>query len=729
MFFPKNALHAQLLRLSICSTALCVTPVFAQTPATPVAVPVDPVKLKLEQEAEELFQQGESRMKVASYDDAIVEFRNVLKRYPDTQVRYKAQFRIADALVEQKKEADAQTLLQTVVKEESAEWSPKALAQLGDIYGAQQKYSEAFRSYRQIITDYPDSPTVDRAYFAIGSTHFRLGHFELAVQELEKVGTAYASRVASLQRVSPGEPLQVRVTEPNLVANAAMTLPVTITASSGDREAVNLRADVEGGDRFRATISTRLGTATPGNGILELHGSDKVALTYKARYTGGTAADKKVTMDIASNARLVVLDSAGNEVRGVVVSDTMSVQIGDADRDLSAAKDTIEVLLTTRKKDSEKIVLTETDIHSGIFRAAVKTAQGASTPNSGALETNAGFAEGSATQYDDAAIVTYQDEINLLPTAAQGTHKVTTTVSLYAATEGSASVVGPQIPKRELEIQALLYKGRSLNEIASTYRDLGQEAKSTLTFTKAETQFQDIITKYPNSSEVEDALYGLFQTYVGQDQYESAIAVVTRITQRFPNSARGPQALFELASVHIKREEYGRALGIYQSLVQRAQGTPLAEDAQYAIATTYLAMLKPKAGDTDPPPVTREQVAVAFEEFARNYVNSERTPEALWQLVRFRTEGEDYKGAVDVARRMVATYPDNVMTGRVLLLQGQAQYKLRDLQGARDTFRGIIANYGAEADQAQKLLTEIEKRLAPKTPVATTTATTTAATP
>jgi len=719
MSFLKKRLHAQMLGLAVLSGAICAAPVLAQAPAAPVAAPVDPVKAKLEQEAEELFQQGESRMKVSSYDDAIVEFRNVLKRYPDTSVRFKSQFRIADALVELKKESDALTLLQTVVKEESPEWSPKALAQLGDIYGSQQKYAEAFRSYRQIITDYPASPVVDRAYFAIGSTHFRLGHFELAVQELEKVGTAYASRVADLQRVSPGEPLEVRVTEPNLVASAALTLPVTITAGSGDRESVNLRADVEGGDRFRSTISTRLGAAKPGNGILELHGSDKVSLNYKSRYTGGAVGDKKVTMDIASNARLVVLDSAGNEVRGVVVSDTMTVEIGDADRDVSAAKDTIEVLLTTKKKDSEKVVLTETDVHSGLFRAAVKTAQGAPAANSGALETNAGFAEGSATQFDDNAVVTYQDEVNLLPTAAKGAHKVSTTIALYAATQGAASVVGPQIPKRELEIQALLYKGRSLNEIASTYRDLGQDAKGTLTFTKAEGQFQEIITKYPNAAEVEDALYGLFQTYVGQDQYDAAIAVVTRITQRFPNSARGPQALFELASVHIKREEYGRALGIYQSLVQRAKGTPLAEDAQYAIATTYLAMLKPKAGDTEPPPVTREQVAVAFEDFARSYPNSERTPEALWQLVRFRTEGEDYKGAVDVARRMVATYPDNVMTGRVLLLQGQAQYKLRDLTGARDTFRGIIANYGAEADQAQKLLAEIEKRLAPKTPAAT----------
>jgi len=705
--------------------ALCcaVAPTFAQAPATPVTPPaavpipqptVDPVRLKLEQEAEALYAQGEGRMKVAAYEDAIQEFRNVLKRYPDTSVRYKAQFRMADALVALKKEADAITLLQGVVKEESPEFSPKALIQMGDIYGSQQKYAEAFRTYRLIVTEYPDSPMVDRAYFAIGTTHFRLQHYELAALELEKVGTAYASRMPQLQRVSPGEPLQVRIAEPNLVADAAMRVAATISASSGDKEPVSLRADVEGGDRFRTAIPTRLGTAKPGDGILQLHGNDSVTLTYQSRYVGGATGSKTATMEIASNARLAIRDSQGNEVRGVVVSDTMTIEINDADRDTSAGRDTVAVELKTKKKDSEKLTLTETEAHSGIFRVAVKAVPGAPAADSGAVETNADFAEGSATQLDDNVSVAYQDDKNL-SAMELGPRRVSNTILLYSATEGKPTFVNPELKQATLDIQSLLYKGRSLLEIAATYRDLGQDAKSTVTFRKSIDQFQEILTKYPNAPEVEDSMYGLFQAYVGEDQYESAISMITRITQKFPQSARASEALFQLAALHVKREEYDKALGIYQNLAQRAQGTPLAEEAQYAIATTYTKMLKPKAGSVDLPPVTRETVTVALEEFARNYPESERTPEVLWQLVQFRYEGQDYRGAVDAARRMTALYPDNIMTGRVLLLQGQAQYRLKDIQGSKDTFTSIIANYGAEADQATKLLAEIDKKLAPKT--------------
>jgi outer membrane protein assembly factor BamD (BamD/ComL family) len=168
--------------------------------------------------------------------------------------------------------------------------------------------------------------------------------------------------------------------------------------------------------------------------------------------------------------------------------------------------------------------------------------------------------------------------------------------------------------------------------------------------------------------------------------------------------------LLELANLHVKREEYDRALGIFQSLLGRTRGTPLGEEANYGIVTTYMAMMKPKAGSMEKPTVTREQVTIALEEFARNFPNSDRTPEALFQLVRFRYDSEDFQGAVDDSLRMVALYPDNVMTGRVLLLQGQAQFKLRDVEGAAATFRNIVANYGGEADQASRLLAELQKR-------------------
>lgn len=657
-----------------------------------------------EKQADAMLQLGDAEMKVANYEVAIKKFGDILKRYPGTQTRYKAQFRIADAYIALKQDPKAVELLQSVVKEDSQEWSPQALALLGDIAFNAQKYAEGFRAYQQIFVEYPNSPLVDKAHFAIGVTHFRLGHYELAAQELDKVGTGYAARQPDLQRVSPGEQLYIALQEPNAYATLEMKLPVTVTTTSGDKETVALIPEAEGDDHFGKAIMTALGTPKPGDGILQMRGNDTVTLAYKTHYIGGQAQDKTITLTTASNARIVFLDSQVNEVRGIVLGDTMSVQIDDADRDLNDTPDTLTVQLKTKKGDSETLTLTETGAHTGLFRGAVKTVKGAPAADSKAIETNADFAEGSITQLDDSITVTYTDEISLA-VKDKGSRTLTGKIALYSSTNAMLTPVKADIPGAELEIQTLIYKGRSLTQIATMYRDLGQAAKAELSFREASTQFTQIERKYPKSPAVEDALFGLFENYVAQELYNYAVMTVARIQKMFPQSPRAPEAMMGLAAVHVKRGDYPTALALYQQLSQANKDNIIGDEARFAICTTYLTMLKPKVTTLNQaPPVNVEQVAFALEQFARQYPDSDHAAEALSTLVRLRYDGGDYRGAIDSAQRMYASYPDNVLTGRAMLLMAQAQLQVRDKAGAGKTLQLIIANYGPEADTARSML-------------------------
>lgn len=694
-----------MLAIGLC---YCVTIISAQGPTA------DPQREQREKDASTIFMQGEGRMKVAAYEEAIEQFQTVLKRYPDTTMRYQAQFRMADAFMALKKESDAMTLLHAVVKEESPEWSPQALAHIGELYLGRQKYAEAFRAYRQIITDYPDSPLVDRAYFAIGSTHFALGHYELAAADLDKVGTVYASTMPELQRVSPGDPLYIRLNEGNTVATATAAIPVTLTTKNGDREKVSLVPEVEGGDRFVGTISTEMATPKPGDGRLQVYGNDTVTMAYNSRYVGGGGTEKSVTMATASNGRLFIRDSKGNEIRALMLTDTVTVEVNDPDRDITEQPDTLTVDVTTQHKDVERLTLTETGAHTGTFRSTLATLKGAPVANSGSVETDADALEGSATQLDDTVTITYLDDSHLGITAG-APRKVSAGLAIIRPSDGGVDSPDDSATGYDLTVKKLLYKGRSLSQIAATYRDLGQEARAASKFREAEDLFQQIRVKYPQAPEVEDALYGLFENDIAQEQYESAVGIIAEITRLFPQSARSSMALLDLASLQVKRKEYDLALGIYQSLAQKAQGTALAEEAQFAICTTYTAMLKPDPGASAPPPVNRAQVAFALEEFARMYPQSERAPEALLQLVQFRFDGDDYLGAVDVARRVYATYPDHVITGRALLLMAQAQVKLKDYDGAITTLQTIKSNYGNEEGPADQMLKKLHQ-VAPTKP-------------
>lgn len=678
--------------------------------------PIDPMRAQQEKEAEEMYTQGEARMAVNSFEEAIGVFANLMKRYPDTDVRYKAQFRMADAMVGLKQEPKALELLQSVVKEENPDWSPRALVKIGDTYIAMQKYPDAFRAFKQIIVDYPDSTIVDNAYFNIGKLHFIMGHYELAAAALDKVGTAAASQMPDLQRVSPGEPLYIRLTEPNLVAGADSKLVVTVATKSGDKETVTIYPEVEGGDRFTAALPTVLDNAKPNDNILELYGNDTVTLTYKSRYVGTGAVDRTITMATASNARLIIRDSDKNEVRGVVMKDTIIIEVIDADRDTTNNPDSISVEIKTKKKDTEKLTLTETGAHTGVFQASIPTLQAEPKPDSGTIESNADIAQGSTSQLDDLITITYMDEVNL-SSKDGGPRKVTSAVTQFVATPGEIKTPSEADTDESLEIKKQLLKGRATTQIASTYKDLGQTVKATQAFKKAAEEFQLVITQHPGAPEVEDALYGQYQNYVAQTNYISAIAIINQITLRFPQSSRASEALMELAALHVKTRNFKQALGIYQNLAQSARGTALAEEAQYAICTTYIEMLKPSSvDDTANNQITAETVAFSLEEFARAYPNSERTPDALYQLVKFRYDLEDYRGAVDNARRMEAMFPDSVMTGRVLLLQAQALVKLRLFDEAITVLKRIIANYGNEEAPARQMLDTLMKKVQPTKP-------------
>ncbi len=674
-----------------------------------------------EAQAQQEYELGLAKMKVMSWEEAITQFNIVMKRYPNTQARYKAQFSMSDCLVAEKKEPDALNLLNTVVKEEDPEQSPEALNRIGLIYTNEQKYNEATQSFKHIIGDYPDNPMVDHAYSNLGDIAFKLGHYLQAVDYYSLVGTAYASRVPDLQRVSPGEPLIIRLQEPNMVAAADTTVQVTVTGSSGDKETVLLKPVAEGSDHFTAQIPTKLADAKAGDGILEIHGNDTVTLTYKNRYVSAEGAkDKSVSMAIASNGRLTIRNDKNEEVRGVVVGYTMAIEVYDPDQDKTDQPDTVKVDIRTKQKDTETVTLTETGAHTGLFRATIATEKGDPTPGDGKVQTNADMAENSGMQLNDYIIITYTDPVHLNP-KQNGPMKVEQKIIFYAAAGGDVNTPPDTTTRSDQKIKKLLYEGRALNEVASTYRDLGQDAKSANTFRRAEEKFNTILHDYPQAPAAEDAMFGLFDTYVGQSQYESAISIIAQITRRFPQSVRAPQALLELADVHIKREEYDRALAIYQGIVQRAKGTPLAEEAAFKICDTYMMMYKPKSSDHGlQNTVSAEEVASAFMEFVQSYPQSERAPEALFQLATFRLSYEDFQGVISVARRMVNTYPDNVMTGRVLLSSANAQYKLRLYDDAKDTLRNIIANYGSEADAAEKLLQEIIKKTGGSKPAGAT---------
>ncbi len=233
--------------------------------------------------------------------------------------------------------------------------------------------------------------------------------------------------------VIPGRPILIRLRDPNLaVVRGGGGIPILLRTSVGkDREAMMLMPSPRDPTLFRGAISTKLGKAEVDNMILELLGSDSITYNIEPEFQRAndlSYADK--TMTVVADAELLV--SAGEiidqeerdaralrervaraqargtdavalrafervrDVNTVRPGNPIYIHVEDLDRSVSAFTDSVPVRVSASSGASiEKFALTETELHSGVFRGSLETM--VSEPRARALD--------SAPGHDPAAVI------------------------------------------------------------------------------------------------------------------------------------------------------------------------------------------------------------------------------------------------------------------------------------------------------------------------------------
>jgi tetratricopeptide (TPR) repeat protein len=80
---------------------------------------------------------------------------------------------------------------------------------------------------------------------------------------------------------------------------------------------------------------------------------------------------------------------------------------------------------------------------------------------------------------------------------------------------------------------------------------------------------QELITKYPNSSYVLDAMYNIGWAYYDKKQYDQAIDAFTKLTERFTTGNMPDRALFQIGEAYFDQGKYAQAAPYYQRLVEK----------------------------------------------------------------------------------------------------------------------------------------------------------------
>ncbi len=721
---------AHLLILSLCLVSLgASTRAFAQAaPEKSGASLIDDKK------ARALIEAGDARMDVGELTAGIDLYKAMLDRYPTSRWRFLARLKIGKQFLSEKKFELALDQFRRVSVEDNTEADQigEASLQIGICYFEMGKYEETFSELRKVIRNHPGTPYSNDAYYYIGQAHYKLGRYGNAIDAFKNVGTSIDVNADSTGKLDAGKRLFVKIEDRDLSAQAGdRGLDAAIATTSGDKENITCYAIAQGAPILMGSLRTQLGEPIPGDGILQVIGTDKITVTTIDQQTAGAQLNvpRVRKIEVVGNARVKIVDGAfAEQVGAVVLEKPVFLLIQDADRDTSGKADTIEAIVRTKRLvetdapvanaedatsalnrntpvfktiSERKITLTEqatpnkTSVHTGVFTGVVPLGHQTETTAEGEL----------VGQINDILEIEYTDQVS--SESEPVAHK-----SIAKVIEGNLNplqVANTQISDEELKFKTALKTSDALKNIGNIYKDLGLSRQATEKYKQALAEAEQVAKSYGalNQRLLEQTYVQMWKIYYAMDDLNHAAQMCLELQRRFPESPFVDEALLLMGQVRQKQGKFQEAIGVYRRLAA-VKNSPMAPAAQYAVGECYEQM-----GNTTRNKSYYDQAFLAFKDCYEKFPNSNQAGDSLSKMAEYYYSKDDFTRALDLYDEALAQYQDSKFIDVVLYNYGRTLVKMKRLDDAAAKFNQLISTYpnSAMVGNAQKLVEAIQKHL------------------
>jgi len=723
----------------LCAFVLSATaPVLAQVPGGALSL-VDDKKAKA------LLDAGDARFEAGELAAALDLYKAVLDRYPVSRWRFLARLKMGKQFLKEKKFDLALDQFRRVAVEDNKDGDQRgdSSLQIGICFFEMGKFEEAFGELRKVIKQHPGTPYSNDAYYYIGQAHFKLGRFGNAIEAFKNVGTSIDPNAQEADKLDAGKRLFVKIDDKDLSAQAGEAgVVVTVTTTSGDKENVTCFPITQGAPILMGSLRTQLGDAKPGDGVVQLIGTDKISVTYTDKQTADAQLNVVRTREIkvVGNARVKVVDGAFAETVGAVVLEKPAfLLVQDSDRDVSSKSDEIEVLVRTKRVveenpenekaekpaaniaaaleaaeknepvfkviDEKKVKLVEKPadgaapggaVHTGLFIGTIQMARQGETPNPGAI----------VAQVNDIIEIEYLDEVSLEA-------KPATRRTIAKVIEGNLNplqVANAKINDEELKFKTALKTSEALKNIGNIYKDLGLTKQATDKYKQALDETEQVARSYGalNQRLLEQTYVQMWKIYYAMDDLGRAAQMCLELQRRFPESPFVDDALLLMGQVSQKQGKFQEAIGVFRRLAA-LKNSPLAPAAAYAVGECFEEL-----GTVQKNKIYYDEAFLAFKSCFEKFPNANQAGDALSKMAEYYYSKEDFTRALDLYEEALQQYQDSKFIDVVLYNYGRCLVKMKKLDHAVEKFNQLITTYpnSKMVGNAQKIVEAIEKRKA-----------------
>lgn len=633
--------------------------------------------------AKKLLEAGDARLDANEATKAVEIWKSVIERYPRSRFRFDAHLRLGNYFLDRERVYDrARVHFEAAAAEENSSEDQRAEAtlKLGVCFYHARNFGKSFQVMRDVIEKFPVSAQVNEAYYYIGLGHFQLGHYSRAIQALEKVGTTFSGEPGKGEKLEAGKRLFVRIEDADLaVLDPNQSVKVTCRASSGDEETVecfpvgrNVRLAI-------GSVATHLGKPVAGNGTLEVHGGDKVVVSYTDEHTADKKVDIKILKEVTvvGTALVAVTDGAFLEtVNGAVLGKGVNLRVIDADGDKSDAADQIAAAIHVYR------LKTDEELEAEAIAQAKLPADGANAPG------DAPLGKDGLPEIDQWKLV---DTVKLQLTEARPRNVVT---ERPTPTKSEGDAVGGDA---EQKLEQATNAGAAL-DAAATEQDTSIHSgvfHATISLVKTDQIIpgDDILQALP-SDEVRLVYLDEVHARDGTRQVQAVARCLegniggVRVTKaeisdqelRIQTQLRTADALTQIANrykefgLHAKaNEKYEQALAVCEDVADEARKLrgSLLEQLYVQLWNIYFAMDK------------LELSAVMCERLQAEFPNSGFVDDALLRLAEVARKQGSLERAIGVYSRLVGMQTSQ--------LRGEAQF------GVAECYEAMAAKAQGEA--------------------------------
>ncbi|HYE18315.1 MAG TPA: tetratricopeptide repeat protein [Tepidisphaeraceae bacterium] len=411
------------------------------------------------------------------------------------------------------------------------------------------------------------------------------------------------------QPLMPGQPFVVTVEDGDLTAAEIDVRLRSVAGRMVDSMVVKATRDANG--LYTARVNTERSTDAGSPNLLSLAPGGDVLADYADGVQAAPAATERVTyVALASDATLLAVNPGFSAaITDVRLGEAVHVQVTDFDQDRSGAQDRVIVTVASPQGDALQLVCTETEPHSGVFRASFLTDRGAANSGDDVLQGDYGGEIGLA----------YADGLRTSPGAA-----AVKTVRLPIG--GGADGV----------VQGFTRQFRDAKEEMKLWYRTGQAA-------------YELGRKLYLGRSIERA----------EENFAEATDYFQQLVRRFPEDPLAATANYYLGNIQALKGHHREALERFNEVVTRWPKTDYVSRARFKIGQSHEAL-----GQFD-------QAADAYVLLTYHHPTDEQVPTAMIRMMNHYARQEAWPDAVAIADRFIARFPEHGQAGAVALKGGQ----------------------------------------------------------